>query len=51
MNKWLKRITEYYQDKKLAEKCGLGVKDICVHEWVTGIYTVKHCKKCGESHK
>jgi hypothetical protein len=30
--KWLKRITDYYKDKKLAEQCGLTVKDICEHE-------------------
>lgn len=31
--RWLKRLREYWNDKKLAEKCGLEVKDICVHEW------------------
>ncbi len=30
--KWLKRIVDYYNDKILACKCGLEVKDICVHE-------------------
>ena len=29
---WLKRITEYHVDKRLAEKCGLEVNEICAHE-------------------
>ncbi len=28
----LKRLCEYWLDKKLADKCGLAVKDMCVHE-------------------
>jgi hypothetical protein len=23
------------------------VKNNCVHEWISGRYMVKHCKKCG----
>ena len=32
MNHWIRRVVEHWNDKKLAEKCGLEVKDICVHE-------------------
>ncbi len=59
--KWLKRITEYYRDKVLAAKCGLEVKDICVHEYQNNFgldsrprheKAVKpKCKKCGEFYK
>jgi len=60
----LKRIIKYYKDKKLADKCGLKVKDICVHEptdesLILGKtykdlsgepFQITHhsCKKCGE---
>jgi hypothetical protein len=54
--KWLKRICEHWKDKKLAEKCGLEVKDICVHESDGNTYMTfqpysfpgkYRCKKCG----
>ena len=61
MNYWINRIREYWNDKKLADKCGLQVKDICVHEWgVVGFYrdsretesiVMKKCLKCGEVYK
>lgn len=51
MSKWLKRICEHWNDKKLAEKCGLPVKEICVHE---ATFVMTHldgkthtCIKCG----
>jgi hypothetical protein len=58
--KWLKRITDYYKDKRLAEKCGLKVKDICIHEAdgfikncaFEGVTTTEYrCKKCGEFYR
>lgn len=56
--KWLKRIKEYYRDKVFAAKCGLEVKDICVHETDGNIYydserfPVKYrCIKCGEFYR
>lgn len=58
MTKWLKRICEYWNDKKLAGKCGLKVKDICVHESDGNIYWDKErfperhkCVKCGEFYR
>ncbi len=52
MANWIKRLREYWNDKKLAEKCGLEVKDICVHE---STFVITHpdgithtCIKCGE---
>ena len=54
MNYWLNRLREYWNDKKLAEKCGLELKDICVHEEnfnsIT-IYPIKKCIKCGEFYR
>ncbi len=54
MTKWLKRMAEYWRDKKLAEKCGLHVKDVCVHEsdgnyyWDNERFPEKNkCIKCG----
>lgn len=48
---WLKRICEYWKDKKLPEKCGMEVKDICAHE-VKVKYREESkkytCMKCGE---
>ena len=59
--KWLKRIMEYHVDKQLAEKCGLEVKDICVHEYQNNLEFDSRpryqkaakptCKKCGEFYK
>lgn len=62
--KWIERIFEYMRDKRLAEKCGLEVKDICVHErepdsapipydWDKrfGIDWRFKCKKCGEFYR
>jgi len=53
--KWLKRLAVYLNDKKLAEKCGLNVKEICVHE---ATFVMTHpdgqthtCIKCGEFYK
>jgi hypothetical protein len=52
--KWLKRIKEYYEDKALAEKCGMVYKDICPHDFddekeVKTFEEIKKwkCKKCG----
>ena len=58
---WLNRLREYWNDKKLAKKCGLQIKDICVHEpdvQLEGFKTLIgfdksnggewfKCKKCG----
>jgi hypothetical protein len=52
-------MREYWNDKKLAEKCGLERKDICVHEWkVEGLnyngdkwQWKNKCKKCGEFYR
>lgn len=48
---FLKRMCDYWKDKKLAEKCGLDVRDICEHENDGLIYTSNppqsKCKKCG----
>ncbi len=30
------------------EKLKKHIKETCIHEWITGRYMVKHCKKCGE---
>jgi hypothetical protein len=56
--KWLKRIAEYYKDKKLAEQCGLTVKDICEHESDGRVYwdnekflAPYRCIKCGEFYR
>lgn len=52
--KWFKRWLEYRNDKKLAEKCGLSVKEICTHDWQPEINTRAksewkwNCAKCGE---
>lgn len=61
MNHWLNRVCEYSNDKKLAEKCGLEVKDICVHEHENNFAKDSRprfekslnprCKKCGEFYK
>lgn len=58
---WLNRIVEHYRDKVLADKCGLQVKDICVHEYENNfgkdsrpryVKTRKpKCKKCGEFYR
>lgn len=58
---WLKRIIEYYRDKQFAEKCGLLVKNICVHEYENNFgkdarprfekTANPKCKKCGEFYK
>lgn len=56
INYWLNRVCEFWKDKKLAEKCGLKVGDICVHEYDGNIYMTFEpynfpdkykCKKCG----
>lgn len=57
MTKWLKRICSYWNDKKLAEQCGMEVKDICAHEsdyqrqLHDGLGIGFKCKKCGEFYK
>lgn len=52
------QIVEYYNDKKLPDKCGLTVKDICVHEddgniyWDAERFPARYnCIKCGEFYK
>ncbi len=49
--KWLKRIKEYFEDKALAEKCGMVYTEICDHEYKEkAIYPHDFdlkCKKCG----
>lgn len=54
INYWLNRLCSYWNDKKLADKCGLNVKDICVHEYDGNVYWDEErfpakykCKKCG----
>jgi hypothetical protein len=62
--KWLKRITDYYKDTMLAEKCGLSFDDICVHESDSQVYKENNdwtivdaktnkfkCLKCGTFYK
>ncbi len=60
MNNWINRIREYWNDKKLADQCGLQVKDICAHEKDysfklidnCGFEYIKYkCKKCGEFYR
>lgn len=59
----LNRLCSHWNDKKLAEKCGLQVKNICVHEsdgiryanqfaerWQKDKAIMK-CIKCGEFYK
>lgn len=52
LNKWINRLSEYWNDKKLAEMCGLEVKDICNHEedkgWLPMDILIFKCIKCGE---
>ena len=43
MEKILSNLLKREIDKKLAEKCGLSVHEICVHEFDMKIY----CTKCG----
>ena len=56
-SKWIKRVCEYWKDKQLADKCGLQIKDICVHELKPIVYprpdTIKmwQCIKCGEFYR
>jgi len=51
MIKILERLLEYLKDKKLAEKCGLPAKEICIH---TAEFVITHpdglcrCMKCGK---
>jgi hypothetical protein len=53
MSNLLQRLKERWKDKKLTEKCGLSVREICVHELELIIYprpnTTKmwQCVKCG----
>lgn len=63
--KWTKRLCDYWHDKRLADKCGLKVKDICVHEpneslekaktligWEDGKWGKSFkCIKCGEFYR
>lgn len=53
--KWLKRIIEYYNDKKMADKYGLTVKDICIHESDHNMLLINpglyRCIKCGEFYR
>lgn len=49
----LNRLTNYWRDKRLAEKCGMTVQDICEHEqdgniyWDDERFPAKYCcKKC-----
>lgn len=51
VRQWTGRIAEHYKDKTLAEKCGLNVEDICVHEpngqtSLIGYPEAYKCKKC-----
>lgn len=46
-NNILYKLLEHEKDKRLAELTGLSIKELCSHEWVSGSYMVKHCKKCG----
>ncbi len=60
---WMNRMIEYNNDKILAEKCDLEIKDICMHETDysrieatnagtgTILSTCYKCKKCGEFYK
>jgi hypothetical protein len=48
--KWLKKIKEYFEDKALAEKCGMVYRDICSHEYPERDmypHDKSACKKCG----
>lgn len=52
---WLRRVTEFWKDRVLAEKCGLTVQEICVHESDVNML-LSHpgkyiCKKCGVFYK
>lgn len=53
--KLFKRFKEYWRDKELAEKCGLSVKDICVHEPVYSKTAPDDarviCYKCGQHYE
>lgn len=61
MTHWIRRVVEYWNDKKLAEKCGLEVKEICDHESDGETYCKDfpkwdgvpnyRCKKCGEFYR
>lgn len=57
MKKILNGLIEHIKDKKLAEQCGLDLKNICLHEWqIVCFYgeagkaaiRTRRCKKCGE---
>lgn len=54
ITKALQHFIDYWKDKKLAMKCGLDIKDICVHEYMCvgndsghGHRWYKICRKCG----
>ncbi len=54
INKTLQGLRDYWKDKKLAMKCGLDIKEICVHEYYCigndsghGYSWYKICRKCG----
>jgi hypothetical protein len=53
--KWLFRLKEYWNDKKLSEKCGMDIKDICVHEIDTSDRFINinsfKCTKCGRLYR
>ena len=63
--KWFKRIVEHYKDRRLAQHCGLEVKDVCVHESDSQLEAFKQtvgfdtskggdwfmCIKCGEFYR
>jgi len=60
--KILKRLCEYWRDKKLAEKCGFPLPEICTHENDESLYShnekakyiselMLKCIKCGEFYR
>ncbi len=53
---WIARLRLYFEDKQIAEKCGMVYKDVCVHESIDesgeileGKWRPRYtCNKCGE---
>jgi len=47
---WLKRMIEYWQDKRLAERCGLKIEDVCHHQYekikLFADIDIQRCTKC-----
>lgn len=48
---FLRRLCEYWKDKKLSEKCDVYVEEICIHEptfvMTYGDGKTHTCIKCG----